>query len=759
MAGFRDLCDRGVDVESALIAVRDDDLCLVNTTFSIDDELVERLVVVETRDGLIVRTDWFDHTDFGAAIDQLDQRWLDLGGPNAEIRLAIAFREAQHAGDVRAARQVLSDDFVLTDHSMLGVGQLGLDEHLATSIAGAGGVVAVPVEYLDYTDTAALARIRFGAPDGSAWEYWVITRTDGDRTRSVDLFAIDDLDEARATFAALSATVDVARSGSEPPEDGDLALGVLAFYDGLVDRWKDPDPPPDQILRLLAEDFVYERRQLEVEAMGTGLEARDRDGFVDLLYWLKNAGGMNAIDNEVVAVRGDPLALVRVLERYGDDEIVVYHVSEIRDGRFSRIVEFGESQLADALDELDRRWIELGGPTALVAMLQGIRHALDRGDAAELRGLISDELTSTDHRRLGMGTRDADEWISSLSAGGASELVVHEILAHSDRLLLARSSMCIRTEDTLWNTIGIFEVDAEGRAARWELFDVNAIGAAFDRYHELVAEERPPDPRRSNRATRVNELLVRASTGGDRERFLALLTDDFASVSHEQLRIDDDQLPDREVFTQQIFDTLGLAKDVLVDSMVVAIRGDDLCLVRIDTRFEEGNIASYVVEEVVGDRMCATEWFDVDDLMTALDVLDLRWAERGGPARVLEHTIGLRRAIHDGDVGAARAVLSPAFRAADHRRLGLPVLDRDGYLAAPKGGSGTQLFAVDVVRHADDASLERIEVNLEDGWSTMEMWAVISLDAHGIATMDNYDVDDLDAARARFDELTASCTA
>ncbi len=76
--------------------------------------------------------------------------------------------------------------------------------------------------------------------------------------------------------------------------------------------------------------------------------------------------------------------------------------------------------------------------------------------------------------------------------------------------------------------------------------------------------------------------------------------------------------------------------------------------------------------------------------------------------------------------------------------------------AAPKGGSGTRLVVVDIVRHADDASLERIQVNLEDGWSTMEMWALISLDEHGIVTIDNYDIDDADAAHTRFDELTTT---
>jgi hypothetical protein len=113
-----------------------------------------------------------------------------------------------------------------------------------------------------------------------------------------------------------------------------------------------------------------------------------------------------------------------------------------------------------------------------------------------------------------------------------------------------------------------------------------------------------------------------AGANGDRSHFTDLLADDFASVTHEQLRISEDQLPDRDTFVKQIFDIFDLSNHVEIDSTVVAIRGDELCVMHIVTHLDADDLDKYAVIEAAGDRICATVWFDSDDLATALDVLD-----------------------------------------------------------------------------------------------------------------------------------------
>jgi hypothetical protein len=57
-----------------LLATRGDHLCLMRSTTQIDDGLVERVVVVSTRDGQINRLAWYEPADLDEALEELDRR-------------------------------------------------------------------------------------------------------------------------------------------------------------------------------------------------------------------------------------------------------------------------------------------------------------------------------------------------------------------------------------------------------------------------------------------------------------------------------------------------------------------------------------------------------------------------------------------------------------------------------------------------------------------------------------------------------------
>jgi hypothetical protein len=56
----------------------------------------------------------------------------------------------------------------------------------------------------------------------------------------------------------------------------------------------------------------------------------------------------------------------------------------------------------------------------------------------------------------------------------------------------------------------------------------------------------------------------------------------------------------------------------------------------IVTHLDADDLDKYAVVEAPGDRIRSTEWFDSDDLATALEVLDRRWIVLGGPHHNVE---------------------------------------------------------------------------------------------------------------------------
>ena len=452
------------------VAIRDDDLCLLATTRTTDGYVIERLVVLETRGGRIVRFDWFDADDLVGALDELDRRWVARGGPAEEVRLAIAWRNAQHAGDIEAARHVLSPDFVMTDHCRLGVGRLGIDDHLTTSVRGARGVVAIPVEYVAHTDSAALARTRFTTPDESEWEQWVVTSVGGGLTRSVDLFDPDDLAAARARFEELAPDV-----RDEPSVFSNHAWEVTrAFGDALLAR--------DRATAggLLADTFESTSR----ERFDVGARL-DGEMFLDAMFDTYLAEGEVEVAQHLRAIRGDTWCVMQLSATFGSGAVVErVCVSSVRGGQIESFTWYEVADLHDAMDELERKWTAIGGRADPVAA--AIARSLSNGPFDTYVDCFAHDFVCVDHRELGFGVRLRDQLLETTDPLVAQVTdLVQEYLAVGDGISLSRIEMSSNIDGSVWPFWLINQHDGE-RAVGWEEFAIDQRSRALARYHELT---------------------------------------------------------------------------------------------------------------------------------------------------------------------------------------------------------------------------------------------------------------------------------
>lgn len=205
----------------------------------------------------------------------------------------------------------------------------------------------------------------------------------------------------------------------------------------------------------------------------------------------------------------------------------------------------------------------------------------------------------------------------------------------------------------------------------------------------------------------------------------------------------------------------------------MATRGERLALARGGLAISDGDVGPSeidlltLVEVDVHGRRVAMVTFDRDAVEAAYDELDDRYA-RGESAPhplVSEAMVRFRRALADRDWPALAAVLAPDLIMQDHRPLGWePTRGPQPYVDALR--ALTEL-APDVrlrIDHADIAATGFLALSTwigthEGGTFEAPSYIVGEIDAAGYASrFDQYDLDQLPAAQARWAALRARAT-
>jgi hypothetical protein len=272
----------------------------------------------------------------------------------------------------------------------------------------------------------------------------------------------------------------------------------------------------------------------------------------------------------------------------------------------------------------------------------------------------------------------------------------------------------------------VFVGSHDGRLLHgWELFDLEQLDAALVRYAELAADR--PAHGFENAATRAGDRLA-------------------ASPSDSVRVIDRRREQPRE-------STSVLHRDTL------ATRGDRLALMRVRPARGEGTGWLELVETDSGGESTTLTLFDGDDVDAAFAELDARYDR--GEAAPYGHgsmTRVFRSALAARDWDALSTVLAPDLVVRDHRLLGWDTLHGpQAYLEAVR----SLVELAPDVRLRVDHVLEMCPrgviyapswVGTRDGGAFEDPSMIVAeVDAsHRIRRFDQYGVDQLDEARARF---------
>ena len=288
---------------------------------------------------------------------------------------------------------------------------------------------------------------------------------------SADLFAVDDLATARARFDEL-VLAETTPTTTDSFANAAWRVGqewVRALVDGDRQRFVD---------MTTAEFVAVARYRLNV-----GQEHGPED-FADIMFAQRSTGETFRVELELVAVRADDLCLVSFVMFVDDNEQAYLSIIRTTGEQIAGLTMYDDTQLGEAIHDLDAQWALLGGPAPYLALRRRFGDAGRRGDLRAARALLSDGFLSVDHRPLGMGRRGPDEFLSTASAlvgpHTGNLAIAVEPLAWTDDVLLYRHT--IRTEEDLgdvaFDLLSLVVTDGQ-QFLRWDNYAVDQADAAL----------------------------------------------------------------------------------------------------------------------------------------------------------------------------------------------------------------------------------------------------------------------------------------
>ena len=391
---IRQLGDMGsVRIEGEVLATRGDRLALGRVRVEVaggdvGPSEVEFLDVAEANErGETVARIRLDPADRDAAYAELDARFA-ASEASAHPRAAAwlgTFRHLIAARDWDGLVACCAPAFVAHDHRLVGWGTLGdaaaWVESLRVLAELAPDVGFRTPDHVRISDRGwILAGGGWsGTRDGGAFEIVTIAVCEVDevgRIRQVDLYELTQLDQALARFAAISTGDSLperapgrARSqvaAASPPGSlrsaarsahGDSATrfanAAARAWDRSIACWRARDWPRYRQLLTVGFRCVDRRRMALLEL--------DGDQFVAFTRELADMPSVR-VDSELLATRGDRLALIRVRtevagDAIGPSEADSCHVAEIDEhGLITTFVRFDLDDLDAAYAELDARF-------------------------------------------------------------------------------------------------------------------------------------------------------------------------------------------------------------------------------------------------------------------------------------------------------------------------------------------------------------------------------------------------------------------
>ena len=498
--------------------------------------------------------------------------------------------------------------------------------------------------------------------------------------------------------------------------------------------------------------------------------------------------GILRLSHVVIAARGDRLALARVTLGTADespgapqDELLqLYDVDE--EGRISLQIWFDVADIDAAMAELDAmqaQRLETAASeleNACVRALRRAEAATNRGDWGEVEQVLGKNVNVESRRKI-IGFTQTDDpsanWaqeLRRLSSGMGQIHYRHTVLAiRGERAALVR--MAVGTPDASpgdpeSEMLQVYGIDTEGQLSLHIWFDIDDMDAALaelDAVHARFEEERSPARRPENTASQVDQRFWRYFPAHDWDAMAEILTEDF-SLDDRRRALNSGIRRSRDAEIENLKVMADVIGRVDITLTVIATRGERLALRRL--RFSaadqtpEGFYNEFVgiVETSSEGELSAHVVFDSGDVDAAIAELDARYlaAEAAAYARAWSVIAGTYAAVGRNEFPA----ITPDCIAIDHRRA----------TSFGPGEVSTTIRAgwdlghirpyVEVVHRLSDfgavCSYAAHGVSHQGFDAEWQGVNVVTVDGDLVNRTEFFDETDLDAAVARFDQLSQS---
>ncbi|HJQ85156.1 MAG TPA: nuclear transport factor 2 family protein [Candidatus Binatia bacterium] len=737
------------------------------------------------RRGRCTRAETFDKDHLGLAVESLYRRYADLlpDGP-ARARAAATARSVaalyDWPTDFAHFPAVLDPGIEVLDHRPMGFfAARGAEQTIAAwrSLFDVSSRIGIRVDDVLALrdDGLVMGGTQFGTARDGGGVYdrpsilLALFGTDGRVTR-LEFFTADGAEQALARFDALRREPTV----RSIPRNGGTAYA--ARLDAAIVA-----KSAETIAALVADPC-------EVIDHTTGATF-DRAGL--LHSFLALMGAREPVHRlEPLVALGESLALCRAsaaasgfssrkldVGPYEGEALALVEVD--RQERMRRCEIFARDRLADAVARMYERHAALlpdGSERVRAAATARSVVALAHPspDVDRYANAIARDLAFVDHRVLGFGSaRGADVYLRGASAllETAAD-VTHRFDAvlglRPDALLVRRTtSGTHRTGGGIFETpiIQLWAFGPDGRLARDERFDADREVEARARFDRLTAGD-PTRPRIENAATRSGDRLDEAWRARDWDAVEA----SFASTYRETDRRGFAHLHlDRARFLESLREAFEMSVSVHTRE-VVATRGDRLALFRCRWEGAHRSIGPSEVGwlgllEMDNEGKRLAGWrFEADDLDAARVELEQRYAagEVAAHGPIAATMRAFLHAFEARDWQALGSLFADDLVVHDHRPIGWETLDGSpAYVRALRTlldlapDARLRLDHVDASAHA--LLWIAAWVGVRDGGAFETPWISVSEHDHSgrVRRFDQYDPDQLDEARARFEAIDA----
>nr|WP_139813461.1 BTAD domain-containing putative transcriptional regulator [Mycobacterium simiae] len=732
------------DLKSTALAIRGERLVLLRVRAlgrdqGADEFLMDVLTVLEINGNQrIARCAFFDLDDFDAAAAELDSRYLaGQAAPHARTWSVVM---ASYAALNRHELPPTTPNCVYADHRR----ETAFGPADLTVYFGGGwdlnqdiNIYVEEVHRLTGVGAVVTYRAHETSPEGldAEWRGIALLTIQDELVSRCEVFDEADAESALAAFDHCNRP--------QPRLENQASR--------MYERFKAAYPLRDwgAIAAMLADDVRSEDRRHVINA---GVR-QGPDAVIAEVSGLYDAG--IDVASEVVAIRGDRLVLNRIRTFVRGQGAEGFHsvaldIVELNDdGRVVARLVFDLDDLNTALTELDARY--LAGEAAPYAQTwQTIAATYTAVSRRELPP-SAPQITNIDHRRsasLHPGKLDKEirTYVTYVE-------VVHR-LDHSGAVVTYAAAATSQQDfDAEWHEVAM-SLASNGAVNHYELFDAADLDAALARFDEL----RPPAPQLRNAANRVHERILGYITACEWHAVTDMLAVDF--IHDDRRRAVNSGLRqgrDAAIAEMQALVDIG-ARDHASDT--IATRGERLVLCR--TRSSGRRAEAFYVEvldvfEIDDDEtVIARVVFDPDDIDDAIAELENRYLS-GEAARHARTWSAITRAYEALNRGELPAV-TENFVDVDHRR-GARLVPGDlmEYLGASlDDSSGNRLRIVAVPRLTDRGAVVTHVANATSREGFDAEWRitnVFTVQGGKISRCELYDVADLDAAFARFDEF------